>query len=66
MLEVLSANTTSAALAYVLGFICTARAVYCRVRDYTRDTPQRDVWLNWLTFVTSWALFTLGGVLANG
>lgn len=66
MVETLGSNTASALLAHIFAIILTARAVYYWLVGLQRETPRRDAWLNWLTFVMAWTLFTFGNVLANG
>ena len=66
MVETLSIQTLTAALAYLFSLICLAQAVVGEVRHHTKEPRSVERRLNWLTFVVGWGLFTLAGVVANG
>lgn len=65
MVETLSIQTLTAALAYLFSIICLAQAVVGEVRHRTKEPRSVERRLNWLTFVVGWGTFTLAGVVAN-
>lgn len=66
MVETLSGQTLTAALAYLFSLICLVQAVVGEVCHHKHSPGSVERRLNWLTFVVAWGMFTLGGVLANG
>lgn len=66
MVETLSTQTLTAALAYLFSLICLTQAVVGEVRHRKRRPGSVERRMNWLTFVVGWGMFTLAGVVANG
>lgn len=66
MVETLSVQTLTAALAYLFSLICLVQAVVGEVRHRAIEPRSVERRLNWLTFVVGWGMFTLAGVVANG